>query len=129
MHRPPTLGRLHRRIINMSTLKRKANSTPNGSDAKKPKANGNIASFFGSVPRPANAAPSSRFDKAKWLAGLTPEQKTLLKLEIDTMDDSWLAHLKDEITTKEFLDLKRFLDRETNAGRKWFPPKEDVYSW
>lgn len=113
----------------MSTLKRKANSTPNGSDAKKPKANGNIASFFGAAPKSANAAPAVKFDKAKWVADLTPEQKTLLKLEIDTMHESWLAHLKDEITTKEFLDLKKFLDRETNAGRKWFPPREDVYSW
>ncbi|KAI5467281.1 uracil-DNA glycosylase [Mariannaea sp. PMI_226] len=116
----------------MSTLKRKANSTPNGSETKKPKANGSISSFFGAAPKPANAAnaaPVVKFDKAKWIAGLTPEQKDLLQLEIDTLDDSWLAHLKDDITTKEFLELKKFLNRETSAGRKWFPPKEDIYSW
>ncbi|KAH8734923.1 uracil-DNA glycosylase-like protein [Ilyonectria robusta] len=114
----------------MSTLKRKANSAANGADAKKPKANGNIASFFGAAPKPAAAAtPVVKFDKAKWVAGLTDEQKNLLKLEIETLDVSWLAHLKDDITTKEFLDLKKFLERESSAGRKWFPPKEDVYSW
>ncbi|EFY86540.1 uracil DNA glycosylase [Metarhizium acridum] len=118
----------------MSTLKRKGESLTNGVDSKKPKANGSIASFF-SAPKPAGgtvstpASPSVKFDKQKWLAGLTAEQKQLLKLEIDTLHDSWLALLKDDITSKEFLELKKFLDRETNAGRKWFPPKEDVYSW
>lgn len=60
---------------------------------------------------------------------MTDEQKELLKLEIDTLDPSWLAHLKDEIMSKEFLDLKRFLDREAGAGKKIFPPREDIYSW
>lgn len=63
------------------------------------------------------------------MATLTPEQKRLLQLEIDTLDESWLVHLKDEIVTKEFLDLKRFLEREYAAGKKIFPPKEDIYSW
>ncbi|KAK0731144.1 uracil-DNA glycosylase-like protein [Lasiosphaeris hirsuta] len=127
----------------MSTLKRKATSQA-GADAKKTKQNASITSFFG-APKPAagNAQSSSKnsgsaagpepsplkFDKAKWVAGLTPEQKTLLKLEIDTLHESWLAHLKNEIMTKEFLELKKFLDRETAAGKKWFPPMEDVYSW
>ncbi|KAH7147046.1 uracil-DNA glycosylase-like protein [Dactylonectria estremocensis] len=84
--------------------------TPNGSDIKKPKADGGIASFFGAAPKPANATPPAKFDKAKRVACLTPEQKTLLKLEIDTLDESWLAHLKDDITAKEFLALKKFLD-------------------
>ncbi|EEY17605.1 uracil-DNA glycosylase [Verticillium alfalfae VaMs.102] len=120
-----------------STLKRKAGDTPAASDAKKPKQNGSITSFFGApkpVPGAAKAAaapevPAAKFDKAKWVAGLTPEQKDLLKLEIETLHESWLALLKDEVTSKEFLDLKRFLNRETEMGRKWFPPKEDVYSW
>ncbi|KAM0335291.1 hypothetical protein ACHAQA_000336 [Verticillium albo-atrum] len=121
-----------------STLKRKAGETPSAaSDAKKPKQNGSITSFFGApkpVPGAAKAAtapepPAVKFDKAKWVAGLTPEQKDLLKLEIETLHESWLALLKEEVTSKEFLDLKRFLNRETEMGRKWFPPKEDVYSW
>lgn len=118
----------------MSTLKRKAGPGAAGTDAKKPKPNGNIASFFGApaVPKStasAPAAPVVKFDKQKWVDGLTDEQKELLKLEIDTLDDSWLAHLKDDVTTKEFLDLKRFLNKESGMGKKWFPPPADVYSW
>lgn len=127
----------------MSTLKRKAGAQA-GADAKKPKQNASIMSFFGAPKAGPAAAPSTgsssktptapepaavKFDKAKWVATLTEEQKKLLKLEIDTLHESWLAHLKDEITTKEFLDLKKFLDREVAAGKKIFPPMEDVYSW
>ncbi|KAG6115881.1 hypothetical protein E4U13_002373 [Claviceps humidiphila] len=120
----------------MATPKRKADeSVPNAAETKKPKVNGSIASFFGAVPKPASAgntapgSPAVKFDKKKWEGGLTAEQKKLLQLEIDTLDESWLAHLKDEIMSKEFLDLKRFLDKETSTGKKWFPPKENVYSW
>lgn len=121
----------------MNSLKRKASSIGDATDAKKPKSNGNIASFFGSAPKPTESrlngtSPSmavSKFDKAKWVATLNEEQKKLLALEIDTLDESWLAHLKDDITSKDFLELKKFLDRETAAGKKWFPPKEDIYSW
>ncbi|KAK1832826.1 uracil-DNA glycosylase-like protein [Podospora conica] len=132
----------------MSTLKRKAANQTAGSDAKKTKQNGNIMSFF-AAPKPAAASastPSSKssasasepattttsspkFDKQKWVDALTPEQRELLQLEIDTLDVSWLALLKDEILTKEFLDLKRWLARETREKRTWFPPAEDVYSW
>lgn len=120
----------------MSTLKRKAGTSADENDSKKPKANGNIASFFGAAPKPsattsgsAPEAPALKFDKEKWVASLTPEQKELLQLEIDTMDQSWLAQLKDDITTKGFLDLKKFLKEETASKKKWFPPAEDVYSW
>jgi uracil-DNA glycosylase len=116
----------------MSSLKRKAATTGNEAEAKKTRANGSISSFFGAAPKPAGAAapsPATKFDKAKWVEGLTAEQKELLQLEIDTLHDSWLALLKDDVTTKEFLELKKFLNRETAAGKKWFPPKEDVYSW
>ena len=114
-------------------VKRKGDALSAASEAKKPKANGSIASFFGAAPKPtgvtATPTPAVKFDKQKWVASLTPEHRQLLQLEIDTLDDSWLAHLKDEITTKEFLELKKFLARETSSGKKWFPPKEDVYSW
>ncbi|KAG6032225.1 hypothetical protein E4U40_006472 [Claviceps sp. LM458 group G5] len=120
----------------MAAPKRKADElVPNTAETKKPKVNGSIASFFGAVPKPASAgntapgSPAVKFDKKKWEGGLTAEQKKLLQLEIDTLDESWLAHLKDEIKSKDFLDLKRFLEKETSAGKKWFPPKEDVYSW
>ncbi|RDW74739.1 uracil-DNA glycosylase [Aspergillus mulundensis] len=108
-------------------------------EPKKPKADGDITSFFG-APRPkstraatANQVPpaqvSPKFNKPKWVATLTPEQKELLQLEIDTMDESWLAHLKEEIVRPEFLALKRFLQKEKQSGAKIFPPEEDVYSW
>ncbi|KAL3469453.1 uracil-DNA glycosylase-like protein [Aspergillus californicus] len=108
-------------------------------DSKKSKSNGSITSFFGvpknkttrttttSTPVPTSVSPS--FNKQKWVATLTPEQKELLQLEIDTMDESWLAHLKEEIVKPEFLALKRFLQKEKQSGAKIFPPEEDIYSW
>lgn len=119
-----------------TTLKRKGAAIGSSPDAKKPKANGSITSFFGapktttsSATKPAPAPPAVKFNKDKWVASLAAEQKELLQLEIDTMDESWLAQLKDDMVTKEFLDLKRFLKQETASGKKWFPPAEDVYSW
>lgn len=94
-----------------------------------------ITSFFSKpkpVPGTASAAKGPepvKFDKEAWVAKLTDEQKELLKLEIDTLHESWLAQLKDDIVTKEFLDLKRFLKQEMSSGKKVFPPMADVYSW
>jgi uracil-DNA glycosylase len=106
-------------------------------EPKKPK--GSITAFFG-PPKPKSpsnqstsastpTARASSFDKAKWVASLTPEQKELLQLEIDTLDESWLAHLKDEVISTEFLNLKRFLKKEKDSKVKVFPPEEDIYSW
>lgn len=78
---------------------------------------------------PSSAAPTSKFDKAKWVEKLTPEQKDLLALEIDTLHESWLAQLKDEILSRDFLELKRFLKQEHVNGKRIFPPAPDVYSW
>ncbi|KAF1988344.1 uracil-DNA glycosylase [Aulographum hederae CBS 113979] len=126
------------------SLKRKAADVAAAAEAKKPK-NASITSFFGTVGAPKSspassspAAPAntpipqpatSKFNKDAWVAKLTEEQRNLLALEINTLHDSWLAHLKDEITSKEFLDLKRFLQREAEAGKTIFPPSKDVYSW
>jgi uracil-DNA glycosylase len=94
-----------------------------------------ITSFFKAPPATKNgtaktSAPAPiKFDKAAWVAKLTPEQKELLQLEIDTMDESWIYHLKDELVSSEFLNLKRFLKKEWASGKKIFPPKEDIYSW
>lgn len=125
------------RQITMSTnLKRKATDAA-AADAKKPKANASITSFFG-APKPTTSAstssstvlpPAVKFDKEKWVATLTSEQKELLQLEIDTLHESWLARLKEEIVTKQFLDLKRFLKQEKEDGKSIFPPLADVYSW
>ncbi|MCJ1296825.1 uracil DNA glycosylase [Xylographa carneopallida] len=119
-----------------SVLKRKATDLA-AADAKKPKANGSITAFFGapkassttSTTSSAAAPPSAKFDKDAWVAKLTDEQKALLQLEIDTLHESWLAHLKDEVLTEKFLSLKRFLQKEKQDGKQIFPPLEDVYSW
>ncbi|KEY66521.1 hypothetical protein S7711_04847 [Stachybotrys chartarum IBT 7711] len=115
----------------MASLKRKADAGVDDAAAKKPKAQGSLNAFFTPVAKTKETATATaaKFDKKKWVQGLTPEQKELLSLEIETLDESWLSLLKDEIVTKEFLELKRFLNRETAAGKKWFPPKEDIYSW
>ena len=137
---PTTTTQLFSSTTVMS-LKRKAADIV-AAEAKKPKANSSITSFFGppktSSTSSANPskdstdptpAPAVKFDKEKWVAGLSEEQKALLKLEIETLDESWLAVLKEEITTKSFLDLKKFLKSEAEAGKKIFPPSQDVYSW
>jgi uracil-DNA glycosylase len=145
------------------SLKRKAIDLA-AAEAKKPKANASITSFF-TKPKPStpalasnsSSAPTSAldasgvkaivevstlatttvaepaakaaWDKEAWIAKLTAEQKELLKLEIETLHESWLVHLKEEVLSKSFLDLKRFLKKERESGKKIFPPEEDVYSW
>ncbi|KAL6241397.1 uracil DNA glycosylase [Rhinocladiella similis] len=127
------------------SFKRKDPPTSAGDDAKKPKKNSDLTSFFGPPKTKTSTttsngtltgagsvvaeAPVSKFDKDKWAAGLSDEQRRLLKLEIDTLDPSWLAQLKDEVTSREFLDLKRFLQKEIDSKQKIYPPLEDVYSW
>jgi uracil-DNA glycosylase len=135
------------------SLKRKASTLPLA-DAKKPKVNGSITSFFGAPKAAAaptkvttavetavsTAPPATNTDadalplpqsdwKKKWIASLTEEQKHLLVLEIETLHESWLKELKDEITSASFIGLKRFLKKEHEAGKKIFPPAIDVYAW
>lgn len=121
------------------SLKRKAGDIA-ADAAKKPKQNAAITSFFGApkpnpnVSKPASdpTAPATqpiKFDKDAWVAKLSDEHKELLKLEIDTLHESWLGALKDEVTSESFLNLKRFLKKEGESGAKIFPPLEDVYSW
>jgi len=105
------------------SLKRKAADA--ATDAtKKTKPNGSITSFFG-APKPK----SVEFDKDAWVAKLTDEQRDLLKLEIETLHESWLPHLKDVLTSPAFLSLKRFLKQELASGQTIYPPMRDVYSW
>ena len=125
----------------MSTLKRKAELTAAANDPKKPKKDSSLTSFFGApkiVSSSTNGAANTsanaqgaapKFDKDKWVSTLNAEQKDLLKLEIDTLHPTWLAHLKDEVVTPGFLNLKRFLNREIETGQTIFPPLEEVYSW
>ncbi|KAF4556357.1 Uracil-DNA glycosylase-like protein [Elsinoe fawcettii] len=121
-----------------SSLKRKAVDLA-AADAKKPKANSSITSFFGQPkPNPSTSStnpskgqtePAPKFDKQAWIDKLTDEQRELLKLEIETLHDSWFAALHSELTTPSFLSLKRFLLEEGKKNTKIFPPLEDVYSW
>ena len=104
-------------------------------DAKKPKANSSITSFF-ALPKSSPSSQSSLstssslpFDKAKWASTLTPEQRDLLSLELSTLDPSWLSSLKDDLLHPSFLSLKRFLASERTAGTTTFPPAPDIYSW
>jgi uracil-DNA glycosylase len=113
------------------TLKRKATAAP-ATSAKKSRS---ITSFF--VPKPASdgtadgsssSLPTAlpKFNKEAWVSSLSKEQKSLLTLEIETMDDSWLAVLKDELVSDKFLSLKKFLSEEKGAI---YPPRKDIYSW
>ncbi|MCJ1330898.1 uracil DNA glycosylase [Thelotrema lepadinum] len=106
------------------SLKRKAADAASN-DTKKPKPNSSITSFFGA---PKNKA-AEEFNKDKWVATLSDEQKDLLKLEIDTLHESWLAYLKDDIVKPDFLKLKKFLKQEKENKQLVFPPEGDIYSW
>ncbi|KAF2196490.1 uracil-DNA glycosylase [Delitschia confertaspora ATCC 74209] len=111
-------------------IKRKA--TDAVPDAKKVKPNASITSFFKPPTTPAaKATPSSevKFNKEAWVEELTEEQKDLLQLEIDTLHDSWLPHLKGVLLSPKFLELKRFLKSELASGKTIYPPMKDVYSW
>lgn len=101
--------------------------------SKKPKSNSSIIAFFG-APKPnpnspAKASAAANFDRDAWVAKLTDEQKDLLQLELDTLHESWLPHLKDVLVNPQFLELKRFLKKELSSGKTVFPPMNDVYSW
>jgi uracil-DNA glycosylase len=109
----------------MSGVKRKA--TELAKDAKKAKGNASITSFFG-APKTTSAV-AAKFDKEAWIEKLSDEQKDLLKLEIDTLHDSWLPHLKDVLVSPSFLNLKRFLKQELASKKIVYPPMQDVYSW
>ena len=101
-------------------LKRKATSTlaaVTSSPSSKKLKQGSLTSFFGSPKSSGvHTAAIPRFDKEAWIKGLTPSQKDLLKfdlifrvlihrLEIETLHDSWLAVLKDELTKDYFLKV------------------------
>ena len=150
---------LRTRTYLIMSQKRKAAADLAASDAKKPKANASITSFF-QAPKAASASkvnsktltpgtvatasrsptsttkvttpePSTRvpFDIEAWAKKLNDEQKDLLGLEIATLHESWFKELKDDLLSKEFLDLKRFLKKEHEAKKQIFPPAGDVYSW
>lgn len=91
-----------------------------------------ITSFFKKdatvTSSPKTVSKSSPFDKATWLDGLPAKQRDLLKLEIDTLHESWLSALHQELTKPYFIKLKEFIAKE-RASAQIFPPESDVYSW
>ena len=101
-------------------------SPPPSSSEVQPPSSINTVNAFSSLGAPTS---TQKFDKKAWVDKLTQEHKDLLALEIHSLHETWLAQLKDEILSKEFLDLKRFLKKEREAGKTIFPPAEDVYSW
>ena len=108
------------------SLKRKAADVATDA-SKKAKANGSITAFFG-APKTTPKAEVN-FNKDEWVAELSDEQRELLRLEIDTLHDSWLPHLRDVLVSPQFLNLKRFLKKELEAKKTVYPPMADVYSW
>ena len=94
----------------------KSSPPPNSTPSQPPSSITTVSAFS------TLGAPTStpKFDKKAWVEKLSQEQKDLLALEIHSMH---------EIVSKEFLELKRFLKREREAGKTIFPPAEDVYSW
>lgn len=114
---------------NLATMSLKRKAADAATDAsKKTKANASITSFFG-APKPKADSAAATFDKEAWISKLSDEQRDLLKLEIDTLHDSWLPHLKDVLLSPTFLELKRFLKKELDSGKTVYPPMKDVYSW
>lgn len=111
-------------------IKRKAADTATP-DPKKARS---ITAFFSSSGEASSssntpASPVPKFDKQKWISKLSDEQRSLLSLEINTMHNSWLGALKEELVTPDFLSLKRFLQSEKEKGMRIYPPEGDIYSW
>lgn len=67
--------------------------------------------------------------KQDFIKKLSDEEKELLELEINTMEDLWFEKLHKEFTKPYFLKLKKFLKTQYDNKVLVFPPKEDIYSW
>lgn len=70
-----------------------------------------------------------RFSKDEWVASLTDGQRALLKLEIETLEESWIEALHKELTMPYFLELKKFLALQKAQHKVVFPPAKEIYSW
>ncbi|KAJ2845994.1 uracil DNA glycosylase [Coemansia brasiliensis] len=64
--------------------------------------------------------------KPQILSQLNQEE---FKLELETIEPSWLRLLQTELPKPYFKQLKKFLAQEHQAGKQIFPPAKDVYSW
>lgn len=66
--------------------------------------------------------------KKNFQESLSSLLKETLKLEIDTIEDSWFAQLSSEFKQPYFIKLKQFVNKE-QATQTIFPPANDIYSW
>ncbi|KAF9162503.1 hypothetical protein DFQ26_003466 [Actinomortierella ambigua] len=82
-----------------------------------------------SITTTSTKVPPTFQEKIDILKGLKPEQEELLRLEQNTMEATWLKALHSELTKPYFLELKKFLKAQNEAGKNIFPPKHEIYSW
>ncbi|KAJ2828623.1 uracil DNA glycosylase [Coemansia erecta] len=54
---------------------------------------------------------------------------TEYRLELETIDPSWLQHLQPELLKPYFKKLKQFLTEQHALKKTIYPPARDVYSW
>ena len=123
-------------------VKNTRQSTPEGSrtvrnelgepKAEQPKVGGNQCNVrrISSIPYEndySDFCSKINFDKNKWVESLSEEEKDLLGLEINTLHITWLAFLSKTIRKPYFLNLKKFLNSQTN--KTVFPPRHLIYSW
>ncbi|CAL9732177.1 uracil-DNA glycosylase [Monosporozyma unispora] len=66
--------------------------------------------------------------KNNFFSKLDDKTRSLLNLELLTMDDSWFEKLQSEFTKSYFQELKTFVQNE-QASQTVFPPPRDIYSW
>ncbi|KAJ1956912.1 uracil DNA glycosylase [Dipsacomyces acuminosporus] len=63
------------------------------------------------------------------LSGLSDDFRKEYRLELDTIDPSWLQYLLPQIKQPYFAQLKKFLKEEDQKGKTIYPQAIDVYSW
>lgn len=73
-------------------------------------------------------AVSAENVKEDFKQSLSGYLRTLLAMEIDTIETSWFVHLKNEFKKPYFVKLKQFVTKEQQEHTV-FPPAQDVYSW
>ncbi|KTW26852.1 uracil-DNA glycosylase [Pneumocystis jirovecii RU7] len=120
--------------MNFKKRKEERNPLSEQTNTEKRAKQSSMTSFF-RLKNTNQTAITTKFNKQRWIEGLTEDQKELLKLEIEFLHESWFNVLKDEFTKPYFLQerdiikiLKNFLKQEKKT-HTIFPPEKDIYSW
>ena len=115
---PPTTGVKRQLAATVNTTARALTTSPPPKKARTTSPSRVIPIASTSV-----SPPLSTFSRAAFIDRLSTaspngatSEKDLLELECQTLDESWLAMLQDEIRKSYFLDLKRFLWKEGVRG-------------